>query len=109
MKQRIINLLLKYVVKVIVPGDVIRDVKGAIYLGKERVTDQELRSLQAEVKALKMMRIWSILNETPKQVAYEKGWKNSTSMEHLNTAKTMWSVLDLQESIINTIDNTIKN
>lgn len=107
MKQRLINFVLSKVLKILVPNDIIRDVKGVLYLGKEKITDQELRVLQAEVKALKMMRVWSILNETPKQIAYERGWTGSTTMEHLNTAKTMFSVLELQESIVDVISKKV--
>ena len=107
MKQRIKNFLLSKTLKILVPSDVIKDMKGVLYLGSEKLTDQELRVLQAEAKALKMMRLWSILCETPKQIAFERGWKNSTTMEELNTAKTMYSVLDFQESIISIIKNKV--
>jgi hypothetical protein len=105
MKQRIKNYLLSHFVKVLIPQDVIRDVKGVLYLGKEKVTDQELKVLQAEAKALKSMRLWSILNETVRQKVFDRGWKESTTMEHLNTAKTMYSVLEFQESVVNIIKN----
>ena len=103
MKQRIINWLLSNTVKVVLPEDVIRDVKGTLYLGKTQITPEELKSLVSEVKALERMRIWSILNETIKQLAYEKGWKNSQTMEELNTAKTEFYILEIQASIIKTI------
>ncbi len=109
MKQRIINFFLRNVLKVVIPEDVIQnDKQGNVYLGGIKITDQELRSLVAEAKALENMRIWSIMNETIKQLAYEKGWKNSTSLEHLNTAKTEYHVLDLQQSIIKTIKSKAK-
>ena len=105
MKKRIINYLLSRVVRVLIPQDVIRDVKGVLYLGKEKITDQELKVLQAEAKALKSMRLWSILNETAKQIVYDRGWKESTTMEHLNTAKTMYSILEFQQSVVDIIRN----
>ncbi len=108
MKQRIINWLLSNIVKVIIPDDIIRDVKGTLYLGKEPITPQELNSLNSEVKALEKMRIWSIMNETIKQLAYEKGWKNSQTMDELNTAKTEYYVLEIQDSILKTIRSKAK-
>jgi len=106
MKQRLINWLLKQVVRVVIPNDVIRKSKsGKVFLGEVELTDTELRSLQAEAKALENMRIWSIMNESVKQLAYERGWRDSTTIEHLNTAKTQVSVLETQASIINTIKN----
>ncbi len=103
MKQRLINYLLSHVVKVIIPKDIIRESKDGIYLGETKITDLEIRALSAEAKALEKMRIWSIMNETVKQLSFEKGWKNATTMEQLNTAKTMYHVLDLQNSIIKSL------
>ncbi len=103
MRQKIRNWLLSNIVKVILPQDVIRDVKGILYLGTKPIAPEELKSLISEAKALEKMRIWSILNETIKQLAYEKGWKNSQTMEELNTAKTEFYILEVQESIIKVI------
>lgn len=105
MRQLIINKLLKNVVKVSRPNDVIRSDKGVLYVGSAVITKQEIKTLQSEAKALKGMRLWSILNETLKQKIYEKGWVNSTSIEHLNIAKAEFAVLDTQESIIKIISN----
>lgn len=107
MKQRITNWLLKNVVKVILPSDVIQESQGRIYLGGVAITDEERRSLQAEAKALESMRLWSILNETIKQVCYERGWKNSKSIEELNIAKSMYSILDTQKSIVAKIRDVV--
>jgi hypothetical protein len=106
MKQRIINWLLRSVVRVSIPEDIIRQVGKIIYLGGKEVSVDELRSLQAEAKAIENMRIWSIMNESIKQLAYERGWKDSTTIEHLNTAKAQFSVLETQSSIISVIKNS---
>ena len=76
---------------------------GKTYLGGVVLGETELRSLQAEAKALKSMRIWSIINESVKQLVYERGWRDSTNIEHLNTAKAMYSVLETQSSIVSKI------
>jgi hypothetical protein len=107
MRQWIINLLLKKVVGVTIPDDIIRDIKGTLYLGDLPLSQEELRMLVSEAKALEKMRLWSIVNETMKQKCYEKGWKNSTNIEHLNIAKAEYAVLDTQESIIKIIKNKI--
>lgn len=103
MKQRIINYLLRTVVRIVVPEDVVRDERGILYLGRDKITLDEIRVLKAEIKSLEGMRIWSIINESVKRKAFEKGWRDSTTMEHLNTAKTMYTTLDIQSSILNRI------
>lgn len=100
MKQRLTNFFLRTVIKSVVPNDVIRDIKGIMYLGDKSMTREEMLSLQAEAKALEGMRLWSIINESVKRIAFERGWRDSTTIEHLNTAKTMYNALDLQSSII---------
>lgn len=105
MIEYIKSKLLRYVVRVVVPENVVHDVKGVLYLGKEKVTMQELRSIQAEIKALDNMRIWSIINESIKQLCYERGWRDSSMIVHLNTAKTMYNVLETQVSIIEKFRN----
>ena len=105
MIQKLKNYLYGKALKVVALSDIITDRKGILFLGDEKVADVELSSLQAEIKALDNMRIWSILNETVKQQAFEKGWNTATTIEHLNTAKTMYYTLDLQKSIVDIIRN----
>ena len=107
MKQRIKNWLFGKFVRVVIPQDIISQDQRTkvISLGGKPMTENELRSLQNECKALSDMRIWSILSETVKQQAFDTGWTTSTTMEHLNTAKTMYHTIDLQQSIINIIKN----
>lgn len=95
-------------VKINNPYDIIREGKGrdgknAIYLGRELITDPEKRTLVAEAKALVSMRLWSVLNESIKQLCYERGWRDSKTIEELNIAKAMYSVLDTQQSIVDKI------
>jgi len=100
MKQKIKNYFLRNIVKVIIPEDIIREIKGNLYLGKDIITEEEKRSLNAEAKAIQSMRLWSIINESIKQLCFERGWRDSSTIEHLNTAKSMYSVLDVQNSIV---------
>lgn len=105
--QRLRNWLLKSSLGAIVATDIIVQDKGKIFLGGILITDNELAVLQAEIKALEGMRIWSIINNTPKQKAIDIGWTTSTNIEHLNTGKTMYHTLDLQQSIISILKKKI--
>jgi len=102
--QKLRNFLLRHTLGAIVSSDVIRETKeGAIFLGSVKITEAEKAQLLAEAKAIEGMRLWHIMNETTKQLVLEKGWNTSTTLEHLNTAKTMYHTLDLQSSIIKTL------
>lgn len=85
-----------------------RESKGVVYLGNEAITAEELKTLISEAKALESMRLWGILNETIKQKAFERGWKNSTTLEHLNIAKAEYAVLETQASIVDFLKNKDK-
>lgn len=103
MKQRIINYLFRYLLNAVVLEDVIETKNGNIYIGGELVNDNELKQLVAEAKALEGFSLWKILNETVKKDALNRGWNNSIKMEDLNTGKTMFYTLDLQNSIVKII------
>lgn len=103
MKQKLINWVLSSVVRVVTPQNVIRDIGGVLYLGKNKVTKEELTSLKAEANALDSMRLWLIINESIKQTAYERGWRDSKTMDEVNAGKIQYNVLSTQQSIINTI------
>ena len=95
------------VARVIIPEDVIREMKGKLYLGSKELEEVEKKSLQQEAKALESMRLWSILNESIKQLCFERGWRDSTTIEHLNVAKSMYSVLEVQRSIVQKIKEVV--
>ena len=103
MRQRIINFLLHKILNLVVQDDVLKVEKGVIYIGKEKLEDTELRALIAEAKALEGFYLWKILNESIKQDAMNRGWNNATSIEELNSAKTIFYTLDLQNSIVKLI------
>lgn len=84
----------------IVKEDLIKEIKGKIYIGGSIIGEVEMRQLIAEAKALEGFRLWNIINETIKDDALQRGWNKSTSMNDLNAGKTIYYVLDLQNSII---------
>jgi hypothetical protein len=103
MKQKLINFLLHKILNLVVQDDVLKVDKGIIYIGKNKLEDIELRALIAEAKALEGFYLWKILNESIKQDAMNRGWNNATSIEELNSAKTIFYTLDLQNSIVKLI------
>lgn len=107
MKQRILNFLLHHF-GLVTDEDVILQDKGNLILGGKPISQDEIKQLQAEIKALESMRLWKILNETLKYEAFVRGWKNSTKMEDLNAGKIIYHTLDVQNSIIKIIKNSLK-
>lgn len=103
MRQRIKNWLLRHSLGAVAINDIASESKGILKLGGQAITEAEIRSLVSEVKAIESTRMWHILNETIKQKAFERGWLKSTTMEELNTAKTMFSTLELQSSLLKLI------
>lgn len=104
MKQAIINFLFKRMLNAVTLENVlVTDKTGAMFLGGKPITDDELRQLIAECKALQGFRVWNIMNENLKAEALERGWNKSTSLEQLNVGKTIYYTLDMQNSIIHLI------
>ena len=100
MKKRLINKLLSYLLNAVNPDNVVKADKGKIYIGGKPVSDSEVKMLEAEVKALEGFRIWSLMNETVRSQAMEKGFNNSLTYEDLLTSKLMLYNLDIINSIV---------
>lgn len=61
----------------------------------------ELKSLQAEAKALGGFRIWQLMSKTTKRLAEKKIFEQSVTLEDITFGKAMLYNLSLQESILN--------
>lgn len=81
-----------------------------IMLNGKQITDKEFRNLQAEVRAIKTMQVYEILQNTLRQKAVEKGVLQSSDLyslkgnEQILASKMMIFNLDVEKSIINRID-----
>ena len=62
-----------------------------------------MRNLITEAKALEGFRIWSIMQETIRNEAMDRGFNKSTSFDDLKTCKLMLYNLDVLKSIVNVI------
>lgn len=103
--KRLKNYLLGKLFCVVVETDVITQDKGKMFLGGKEVTSDELRQLQAEVKALKGFRVWSIMTSSVRTIAEDKILNKSVTFDDVMSGKLMLFNLDTIESIANVIAN----
>lgn len=75
-----------------------------LFIGGEQLTEIELKNLQAEVKALKTFRIWSLFQNTVKQKAIETGFIKAETWERTMAGKMMLLNLDVLRSIVDAIE-----
>src|SRR5205814_2275131 len=72
------NALLSHLLKAVVAEDVITTNKNGLLIGKNIITEEERRQLQAEVKALHGFRIWSLMTNSVRYIAHDKIFNRST-------------------------------
>lgn len=83
---------------------------GSILLNGEQITLQELKNFKSEVRALKDMQVWRIVQNTIRQKAIEKAVLTSTDLyslkgnEQILAGKMMIWNLDVIKTIIDDID-----
>ncbi len=105
MKERLKNKLLSYLLNSVNPDDVVRQDKGVVYMGKNPIQEQDIRQMQAEIKALEGFRIWRIMNETVRSQAMDLGFNKSVNFDDMRNCKMMLFNLDIFNSIIKVIKN----
>ena len=104
MKQWIKNWLLRKYMNVVVVRDIITTTpKGAVKLNGIAVTANEVKQLQAEIKALENFRIWGIMTDSLRYVAYDKIFNRSVNFDDVIAGKMMLYNLGVQSDIIKTI------
>lgn len=83
------------------------DPKEVLQVNKQKVmllfgqpiTEIELKNLKEEVKALKMLRIWRIFQETLKHEAIKQGFVEAENWEMTLSGKMMLHSLGIMQSI----------
>jgi hypothetical protein len=96
-------------------GDVMVDTESVftvredkIYIGNRLITETELDCLISEAKAINSFTFWTIVQETIKQRAIEKGMLKSTKWEEVLASKMMIFNLNIQRDILRVILNAEK-
>lgn len=66
---------------------------GTMFLGEYRMTPNEIKSLQEEIKYLESTKIWEVWQNTIKKQAIDIGLYDSTTFEDIRTAKCFLKVI----------------
>jgi hypothetical protein len=109
MKQRIENWILRHLLNAPSLSEIIgTDQKtGIVHIDGKAITPNELKQLQAEVKAMEGFRVWKLMSETTKHLAEDKVFNKSVNMDDIRYGKAMLYNIDLQKSIMKVIRNKI--
>lgn len=81
---------------------------GAIFLGKDKITDSEFKNLQEEASYLKNTRIWSILTNTLRDQAKKTMFEKSQNWDDMRFGKAMLYNIGVQENIVEILTKTFK-
>lgn len=104
--EKIKNWLAAQLFCAIDPKQVLKQSKtGVLTIDGEIVGNEEMRSLQNEVKFLTHTRVWKILTETLKEQAEKIMFEKSTSFDDMKTGKMMLYNLNVQQQIIKIIES----
>lgn len=78
---------------------------GTLFLGKDAMTENEIKNLQEEIKFIEKTKWWSMCQETLRQTAIEKSIYYSTSFDDMRNGKEMLEILNLLAKINGYIRN----
>ncbi len=105
LKGRISNKLLSHLLGAITIDEIVtQDAKTKVILvDKVPLSIDDLKQLNAEIKALEGSRIWKLLLHTTKNKAEERIFNQSVTIDDIHFGKAMLYNLSLQQSIIDVI------
>jgi hypothetical protein len=76
-----------------------------VLLGKEELTESQIKQLKVEADLLQRSNLWRIMQETVKAKAMEKAFTQSTDWEQVLSGKLMVHNLGIMQSIVKLIDD----
>lgn len=82
--------------------------KGIVIIGDTPAEAGRLSNLKAEADFLMQSDIWTLLQETPKELAQQSLFKISESLDDLKKGKAMLYTLSAQQNIVNLLSSYIK-
>lgn len=77
-------------------------IHGVVYIGSMKADKQRLANLKAEAEFFLKSELWTLLYETPKELAQRAMFVNSESLDDLKKGKSILYTLSTQKNIIDT-------
>jgi hypothetical protein len=76
--------------------------RGIVYIGGTKADKMRLANLKAEAEYFISSELWTLLQETPKELAQRAMFINSESLDDLKKGKSILYALSTQKNIIDT-------
>jgi hypothetical protein len=105
MMRRLENFLMRKIFCATTEKEILTVSNGKVVIDGKLVTENEIRQLKAEIKALKGFRIWEIVSASLKKDAQDRIFNHSVHLKDITFGKALLYSVDLQEKIMRIIDN----
>ena len=99
--------------KQVKPEDIIRTItnkvtgKIEIFLGDNKITEQEFANLKEEVAYITKTNIWKILTSTLGETARQTMFEKATNFDDMRWGKAILYAIDVQEKIMKIFSKTL--
>ena len=87
--------------------DVIKTKPDGLYLGENKITEQEFNNIKEEVAYITKTRIWDILTNTLGDIARQTMFEKATNFDDMRWGKAILYAIDVQEKIMKIFSKTL--
>lgn len=105
MRLYLIRFLTKRLLKFVTAEDVLRIVGKDLYLGKSKLSDEEVGILKDEAQTLSQSLLWEYLRRNLRYLATMKMGEQAKSTEDIIFAQAMFHNLNVEELFIDRLKN----
>ncbi len=81
--------------------------RGIVYIGGEKADAGRLANLKAEAEFLLNSELWTLIYETPKELAQRAMFVNGESLDDMKKGKSILYTLSTQKNILDTLKSVI--
>lgn len=102
-RSAIEDWLLRKVLNVPIPNDVVSFHGDKVALAGRILVPAEVNQLRSEIKVLQKMKLWNIISASVVDVSKKMMFENSRSYEDMRAGKVILYTLDLQNNILKNV------
>lgn len=76
---------------------------GIVFIGGKRITEGQMKNLKSEAEFLLNSELWTLIYETPKELAQRAMFVNGESLDDMKKGKSILYTLSTQLNILNVL------
>ena len=101
--RKVVNYLTRHLIRALTEDDILIITNNRYFLGKRKLTDEEIGTLKQEAKDFSKSFLWELMRRDIQFLAYMRGSRKAKDANDIIFSNAMYYDLEIIETFINRI------